>query len=328
MELNEVKVSVIVPMYNVAHIVDKAIETLFAQTLQGIEYIFIDDCSSDNTLQRLNELLAGKEGRKVKVLHHPKNCGVAVARNTGLDNATGEYIYYVDADDYIEPCAIEEMYAESVRCNADIVGCEWFLSFAQNERYMRQADVENGTNLFRKMSYGVMRWNLWLFMVRRSLYERERLRFIEGMNMGEDMMIMMKLAMNAGRVSIMHRPFYHYIQTNSGSLTKNFNAYRFQVTANVNEVGEYIKQTGRCELEEALMQLKLTLKLPLLISDKQSDYDTWLSWFSEANGAVDGNKELPWRTRYIQRAAAKRRFWVLKLYYRFVIKLVYGIIFR
>lgn len=328
MELNDVKVTVIVPMYNVEHILDKALETLFAQTLQGIEYIFIDDCSSDNTLQRLNELLAGKEGCKVKVLHHPKNCGVAVARNTGLDNATGEYIYYVDADDYIEPRTLEILYNEAKNSDADIVGCEWFLSFAQNERHMRQADVESGDGLFRKMSYGVMRWNLWLFMVRRSLYERDGLRFIEGMNMGEDMMIMMKLAMNAGRVSIIHQPLYHYIQTNTGSLTKNFNAYRYQVTANVNEVGRYIEQAGRPELEEVLMQLKLTLKLPLLITDKVDDYETWLNWFPESNGVVDGNMELPWRTRYIQRAAAKRRFWVLKLYYRFVIKLVYGIIFR
>ena len=328
MELNEVKVSVIVPMYNVAHIIDKAIETLFAQTLQGIEYIFIDDCSSDNTLSRLNELLTDKEGVKVKVLHHQKNCGVAAARNTGLDNATGEYIYYVDADDYIEPCAIEKMYNEAVNCDADIVGCEWFLSFEKNERHMKQAHVETGEELFKKMSYGVMRWNLWLFMVRRSLYERERMRFIEGMNMGEDMMIMMKLAMNANKVTIMHQPFYHYIQTNTGSLTKNFNAYRYQVTANVEEVGNYIAQTGKKEFEETLMQLKLTLKLPLLITDKVEDYETWLNWFPEANSFVDNNEELPWRTRYIQKAAAKRRFWVLKLYYKFVIKLVYGIIFR
>lgn len=328
MELNEVKVSVIVPMYNVAHIIDKAIETLFAQTLQGIEYIFIDDCSSDNTLLRLNELLTDKERVKVKVLHHQKNCGVAAARNTGLDNATGEYIYYVDADDYIEPCAIEKMYNEAVNCDADIVGCEWFLSFEKNERHMKQAHVETGEELFKKMSYGVMRWNLWLFMVRRSLYERERMRFIEGMNMGEDMMIMMKLAMNANKVTIMHQPFYHYIQTNIGSLTKNFNAYRYQVTANVEEVGNYIVQTGKKEFEETLMQLKLTLKLPLLITDKVEDYETWLNWFPEANSFVDDNKELPWRTRYIQKAAVKRRFWVLKLYYKFVIKLVYGIIFR
>ena len=64
MELNDVKVTVIVPMYNVEHILDKALETLFAQTLEGVEYIFIDDCSSDNTLQCLKEKMPQKRGLK------------------------------------------------------------------------------------------------------------------------------------------------------------------------------------------------------------------------------------------------------------------------
>ena len=328
MGLNDIKVSVIIPMYNVEDILEKAIETLFSQTLKGVELVFVDDCSNDNTLQRLNDLLHVKDGFEVKVLHHAKNCGVAVARNTGLDNATGEYVYYVDADDYIEPETLEKMYSEAVNSGADIVGSEWFLSFAQNERHMKQADVEDGISLFKKMSYGVMRWNLWLFMVRRSLYENAKLRFVEGMNMGEDMMVMMKLAANAGKVSIIHEPLYHYIQTNASSLTKNFNAYRYQVTANVDEVNRFLKEIGNSELVAALMQLKLTLKLPLLISDKVEDYNTWLKWFPEANDYVNDNKELPWRTRYIQRAAVKKRFWVLKLYYRLIIKFVYGIIFK
>ena len=91
---------------------------------------------------------------------------------------------------------------------------------------------------------------------------------------------------------------------------------------------EYLKVLGRKDLDDALMQLKLTLKLPLLISDKVEDYETWMGWFPEANNAVDGNKDLPWRTRYIQQAASKKHFWILKLYYWLIIKLVYGIIYR
>jgi hypothetical protein len=76
------------------------------------------------------------------------------------------------------------------------------------------------------------------------------------------------------------------------------------------------------------MQLKLTLKLPLLISDKVEDYETWYQWFSEANGFVKGNKDLSMRTRFIQVAASKRWYWILKLYYWMVIKVVYGIIYK
>ena len=326
--MNQVKVSVIMPMYNVSKVIKRAIESLYAQTLSGIELIFVDDCSKDDTLDTLKALLPQKEGVQVKIVRHEENKGVAVARNTGLEHATGEYIYYVDADDYIEPSTLEKLYSKAQEGDADIVGCEWFLTFEKNERHMKQADVSTGNELFIKMAHGVMRWNLWLFLVKRSLYETKGFRFIEGMNMGEDMMVMMKLALHVHRVEMIHEPLYHYIQTNSGSLTKNFNAYRYQVTANVNAVEEYLKVLGRCDLSDALMQLKLTLKLPLLISDKVGDYEIWLNWFPESNNAVSGNKDLPWRTRFIQKTAYRQQFWILKLYYYLVIKFVYGVLYK
>lgn len=326
--MNQVKVSVIMPMYNVSKVMKRSIESLYAQTLYGVELIFVDDCSTDDTLDTLETLLSQKKGVQAIIVRHTENRGVAAARNTGLEYATGEYLYYVDADDYIEPDTLAKLYGTAKGCDADIVGCEWFLTFEKNERHMKQADVTTSNDLFVKMAHGVMRWNLWLFMVKRSLYETNGFRFIEGMNMGEDMMVMMKLALHAGTVQIIHEPLYHYIQTNNGALTKNFNAYRYQVSANTEEVGAYMKLTGRNDMKDAFLQLKLTLKLPLLISDKAVDYETWLNWFSEANSAVKKNEDLPWRTRFIQVAAAKRQFWILKLYYRLVIKFVYGIFYR
>ena len=325
---DKIKVSVIVPMYNVAKVVHRAVETLMGQTLEGLELIFVDDCSSDGSLERLQALLPEKEGVTVRYARHEVNRGVAAARNTGLGLATGEYIYYVDADDYLEPMALERMYRTACEEQAEIVGCEWYLSFEQRERVMRQAEVTTGEELFRSMANGVLRWNLWLFMVKRCLYEEHGVRFTERMNMGEDMMVMMKLALHAGRVKMIHEPLYHYIQTNEGALTKNFGAYREQVTANANEVERYVHEQRRTDLAGEVMQLKLTLKLPLLISDRQEDYETWMGWFPEANGAIRENRVLPWRTRFIQQMAAKRRFWVVRLYYYLIIKLVYGVIYK
>ena len=101
------KVSVIVPMYNVSSVLDRCIETLFSQTLNDIELVFVDDCSSDDTLERLNVMLPQKKGVEVRILHHEINRGVAAARNTGLAVAKGDFIYYVDADEYIEPITLE-----------------------------------------------------------------------------------------------------------------------------------------------------------------------------------------------------------------------------
>ena len=109
--MNQVKVSVIMPMYNVSKVKKRAVESLYAQTLSGIELIFVDDCSKDDTLDTLKALLPQKEGVQVKIDRHTEYNGVAVARNTGLDHAIGEYIYYVDGDDYIEPNTLEKLFS-------------------------------------------------------------------------------------------------------------------------------------------------------------------------------------------------------------------------
>lgn len=328
MGINQIKISVIIPMYNVAKVIHRAIQSLVNQSLTGFEIIFVDDCSKDDTIKVLDELLENNKNFTFKIVSHERNRGVAAARNTGLEHASGEFVYYVDADDYIDSITLETLYEEANNKQADIVGCEWFLTFAQKERRVFQADCTTGDELFVKMANGVVRWNLWLFLVKRSLYQKYNIRFMEGMNMGEDMMVMMKLALHAHRVAMLHVPLYHYIQTNTNSLTKNFQAYQNQVTANAMEIEQYLTEIEREDMKKSLLQLKLSLKLPLLISNRQADYDTWTEWFSEANSAVNANRNLPWRTRFIQQCASKKQYWVLRLYYFLVVKLFYGIIYR
>lgn len=315
-------------MYNVSAVIDNCIATLFSQTLSDIELVFVDDCSTDDSLNKLKAMLPEKDGVGVKILQHSVNRGVAAARNTGLAAVTGEYVYYVDADDYIESNTLEVLYKEAKQKDADIVGCEWFLSFKHNERAVKQSQAHSGEELFKKFAGGVIRWNLWLFLVKRSLYVDNDIHFFERMNMGEDMMVMMKLALNAKNVSIVNIPLYHYIQTNTNSLTKNFSAYKEQVTFNAEEVARYVDNISRKDLISDVLQLKLSLKLPLLISDKKRDYEMWMAWFPEANIAVDNNVYLPWRTWFIQKMAVKRHFWILRLYYWLIIKVVYGIIYK
>ena len=328
---NMKKVSVIVPMYNVEKVISRCVQSLFTQTLKDFEVVFVNDCSRDNTITVLSELHRAyeRDDIQVKIVNHEKNAGVAAARNTGLNNASGEYIYYVDSDDYIAEDTLELMYSEAVEEKCDVVGCEWLLSFENNARHMVHPDVKTGKDAFVKMCNGVMRWNLWLWMVRRSIYEDYGFRFIPGANMGEDMMVMMKILLNSDKVSIIHKPLYHYIQTNSNAMTKNFSAYRDQVSDNVAEVESYLGQIGRAEeYLSALHQLKLNLKLPLIISDKTTDYEFWQNWFPESNSFAGQNPDQPFRTRFIQKAASKGHYYVLKIYYRLIIKFVYGIIYR
>lgn len=325
------KVSVIMPMYNVEKVMSRSVQSLFSQTLRDFEAVFVDDCSSDNTGEELKRIISGydRDDISVKIVRHEPNKGVAAARNTGLDNAEGEYVYYLDSDDYFDDDALEVMYETAKRDDADVVGCEWLLSFENNARHMVQTEVKTGKEAFGKMCNGVMRWNLWLFMVRRNLYEDNAFRFIPGANMGEDMMVMLKILLNAGRVSMIHRPLYHYIQTNSNAMTKNFARYCGQVSENVAELERYIAERGETdELGGLINQLKLNLKLPLIISDKTSDFEMWQEWFPESTPYAGQNPDQPFRTRLIQKLAVRKMYFALKFYYKLVIKVIYGVIYQ
>lgn len=332
MEVNNMKkVSVIMPMYNAVEVMSRAVRSLFAQTLEGFEVVFVDDCSSDGTGEELRHIIneIGRKDIVVKIIRHEVNSGVAAARNTGLDNVTGEYVYCMDSDDFCEPDTLAVMYAEAKRGNYDVVGCEWLLSFKKKSRYMTQPDVKTGEEAFLKMCNGVMRWNLWLWMVRKSIFDTKEVRLLQGVNMGEDMMLMMKVLQHSDRVSIVHRPLYHYIQTNSNAMTKNFASYMGQVSENVAEVERYLMKIRKGAVyQEALNQLKLNLKLPLIISDNEMDYELWQSCFPESSNYAGQNPDQPFRTRFIQKMALRRRYTILKLYYRLVIKFIYGVIYK
>lgn len=325
-------VSVIVPVYNAANTLPVSLMSLFRQTMTDFEVIVVDDCSMDGSKEEIRKLFSSHTIPEIryKLVEHSENRGVATARNSGLDAATGKYIYYLDADDWIESDTFERLVREAESGEVDIVGHSWFLSFAENERRMRQPAFSHPLEALKLMMAGTMRWNLWLFLVRRSLYEENELRFLDGMNMGEDMMVMMKLFANARKVSHIDLPLYHYLQTNSSSLTKTYSDEHIrQVTENVTEIENYLHESCYAnELNEYIYHLKLNIKLPLLIGDNRKRYRQWSEWFPEANFYIMHNKFLPLRIRLLQWAASKRYYFIVKLYYWGFIRLVYGIIYK
>ena len=117
------KISIIVPVYNAEKYIGRCLHSLINQTLKDIEIIVIDDGSKDNT----NKILQKYKDR-IKIIKQ-KNSGVATARNKGLEIATGEYIYFVDSDDWIEKDTLEKLYSKAIDNNYDCVMCNfWYIN--------------------------------------------------------------------------------------------------------------------------------------------------------------------------------------------------------
>lgn len=328
-------VSVIIPMYKVSGHIVHCIEQLKAQTYKQLELIFVDDASPDDAYERV---LAAKdilesEGMTVKLLRHEKNGGVAAARNTALEVASGEYIYSFDADDAMEPNLIERLVVRAYQTGCDIVGCDWSLRYEGSDRRMYQPDVRTGQEMYQAMCYGVMKWNLWLFLVKRSLFDgggtREQLRFTPGDNMGEDMMMMSKLALRAERVSIIQEPLYYYVKTNATAQTASYKPEHWeQVDRNLKNLTHYLVQHNSLTALEFISFLKLNLKLPLLISTDQEDYRRWQTWYPEANSYAFKNPRLSLRIKLLQYCAAQGWWFLVALYNLVVTKWLYSLLYK
>ncbi|MEH6305837.1 glycosyltransferase family 2 protein [Olivibacter sp. CPCC 100613] len=327
-------ISVIVPVYNVQQFIECTAHHLFQQDLKEIEYIFVDDCSPDNSILLLHAVLEQYPERQAytTIIRHEQNKGLPAARNTGLQRATGQFIFHCDGDDWIEKDALSKLYTKASHDGSDVVWCDWYLSFKDTERYMSQApeqsDILTGRQCVELMLGGKLRFNVWNKLVKRSLYEQAGIRFPEGYPMGEDMTMIQVLAM-AFKVSYLPQALYHYVQINTEAYTKKKNDQHLkQIRHNVDQTIAFLRQHYGASMDQHIQFFKLNTKLPFLISSDTQSYQHWLEWYPEANPYIGQNPMFNMRIRLIQYAALKKQYWLLRLYYGVIIKMVYGVIYR
>lgn len=327
-------VSVIIPVYNVAPFIERCAHSLFRQTLENVEFIFVNDATPDNSMELLEKCLERHPERKsqTKLLHHPVNKGLPTARNTGMDIATGEYIFHCDSDDYLAPDALESMYREAKARDVDAVWTDWYLSFQKNERYMRQPDYSSPLEALKGMLGGSMKYNVWNKLVRRSIYTENGIRFPDGHNMGEDM-TMIQLFACAHTVCYLPKAYYHYVRQNAHSFTQTSDCNAQErhwedLKCNVQRTISFIEKRYGQKLESEIAFFKLESKFPFLIAGDRASFRRWAEWFPEADAYILQNKNVTFRSRLLQYMASKGQFWYVRLYHTLLIRLVYGAFYK
>lgn len=323
------RVSVIIPIYNVSRFIERCADSLMKQTLEEVEYIFVNDATPDNSILILEEVAARYPERKdqVRIIHHDRNKGLPAARNTGLTLATGEYIFHCDSDDYVEPTMLEDLYNAAKTNGADYVWCDWFLSYDNNERYMPQPTYTSPDDALKGMLDGAMKYNVWNKLVKRSLYVDNKILFPAGHGMGEDM-TMIRLAACATKVACVPKALYHYVRSNTEAMTQAYSErHMADVRHNVDATIAFIEPKGVCsEVDVALF--KLNVKLPFLVTDDWASYRRWNEWFPEANKYISEQHSLPLRTRFLQRLAIARCYPLVWIYYQLVYRFLYTILYK
>lgn len=215
------KISVIVPVYKVEEYLDKCVESIVNQTYQELEIILVDDGSPDRCPQMCDEW--AKKDPRIKVIHK-KNGGLSSARNAGIDQACGDYLMFVDSDDYISHCMCEKLAQSIVRENADMCICGVEKKYP-NGRESEFSNISDGVltqkAFFDKME-GVCGWCwvvAWNKLYKKSIFDD--LRYPEG-KLYEDDFIIHKIISKTQSISCVGEPLYFYVQRENSIISSKY----------------------------------------------------------------------------------------------------------
>jgi len=178
------KVSIIVPVYNVEKYIERCAVSLFEQTYGNIEYVFVNDCTPDSSIDVLKQVLSRFPNRtsQARILNHEKNRGLAVARNTALDNSNGEFVFHVDSDDYIEYNAIELLVNQQLKTASDIVSGMAVMHEVNREILLPNPHYQTKEEMVIDVMQLTINHSIWRRLIRKSLYIDHDVRAQEGVN--------------------------------------------------------------------------------------------------------------------------------------------------
>lgn len=241
--MNSPKISIIVPVYNTEKYLDKCISSLINQTLKEIEIICINDGSTDNSLKIL-EKFASKD-KRIKIFSQ-ENQGQSAARNFGIKHATGEYLGFVDADDWVDLKYFEELYSSAKKYDCDIA-CSGFKrcgrfrksirkSFSELNVYINTSEKAKADQLPNQNYVGNK-------IYRRENWLKAGLKFEEG-RVFEDLAMVIKILDKLGNMVTVPDVYYYYLKNPNSTVTRKTKKHLDDYKWALNEMNTYAKENG------------------------------------------------------------------------------------
>lgn len=231
-------ISIIVPVYNTEKYLDKCIESIVNQTHKNLEIILVDDGSTDNSGKILDEW--AKKDNRIKIIHK-ENGGVSSARNLALDNATGEYITFVDSDDGLKENALEILCAEIKSEDFDFVQCAFTVISEDEEKFEEKEDkcIEKKEQILENFFSSKIAGVCWGTIFNKRIMQN--LRFRTDMCRQEDTVFVFNCCCNASKVKLLNQPLYLYYQRQESVMHELFNEKYFDAFKTIDEMYEKIE---------------------------------------------------------------------------------------
>ncbi len=297
----EYALSVIVPVYGVEKYMAQCARSLFSQDMQGLEFIFVDDCSPDNSIPILETIInceypSLKEN--IQIIRLPQNKGVSNARNVGISKATGEYVTFCDSDDWIEADMYSVLFSLAKDKNADIVTCDFIKEFKDNSIIIHQPFSYDMVMNIRKLLNGYIFPSLWSSIVKKEIYIKNKIQFPNGLNIGEDLAVNIFLFTSVDSFVHCSYPLYHYCQR-EGSLCSIKTKQTVDTEIAIAQlIDSYLKTKGDFKLfKKEIAYRKFVSKLPLIEDLTLKDYTKWIKIFPESHKYICFFKHLKIRKK-------------------------------
>ncbi|HJA32854.1 MAG TPA: glycosyltransferase [Candidatus Mediterraneibacter merdigallinarum] len=225
------KISIIIPAYNICDYIEKCLDSVCAQTYRNIEIIVVDDGSTDGTADIIDRYADNKDCR-VRAIHQ-KNSGVTSARLKGVKEAGGEFIGFVDGDDYIEPDMYESLYEKAIEYNADISHCGYQMVFPNGriDYYYNTGSIkvqDNETGVRDLLTGNFVEPGLWNKLYRKTLFLSffSKVKMDYSIKINEDLLMNYYLFREAKKAVFVDMCPYHYLLRKNSAATSDLNVYK------------------------------------------------------------------------------------------------------
>lgn len=223
------QISVLIPFYNCEKYINRCLESVAVQSFNDFEVVLINDCSDDKSLEVALSALNKHKRISYKLLQNPQNKGVAYCRNRLIENASGKYLLFVDADDQIEADMLEMLYNKAEQENADIVVSDFFYETSEKtfvaHDFVATSKEENIKNAIEQK---IVYTGLWNKLIISDLVRSNGLCFPIDLNMSEDRLLVIKLYCFANKISKLDKPLYRYNRMNESSITATKTEFHYK----------------------------------------------------------------------------------------------------
>lgn len=296
-----IKISIIIAVYNCEKYIEACVRSLFEQTLNDIEYVFVNDATPDNSITVLEKVIEDYPTRKpfFKIINLKKNGGVSNARKIGIENATGEYVIHADSDDWIDKDMYERLYRKAKETDADIVGCNFRHEYTEIQYVFHQQYADSKEENISRLINGRIFPSLCTSLTRRSLIKDNNITFPIGLNMGEDLFFNLQLYLHAKKIVSIDWAPYHYRHTEDSSCVQRTKksidsdiAIAGLIEKLMQEQHLYDKYAKDIEYRKFFSKLPLAQNL-----ENKENYQEWLNIYPETNMNIWQYKQLNWKQK-------------------------------